>query len=419
MNCSYFKKMAHFLLRMLNQLQTHLLALTFRKKLMIITLLMVGASYYSAPFGIILLSAGLIIEWRKSPERSFSLWHIVRKSVFFIPGVLFLLSAVIGAVYYGHYISAGLALLVLAPILFSATMIEILWQKEDALHFARYATMLVFPLAMIAFIFPQPGGIPFDYSAELRLSSSFSNPNYFSYILEMLLMFSGALYYHVWKKSSRIWLALSVALSILCLYFTGSRTGMLAFFAGAMVFYLCMSEKTILVIVFGTMTLALASVALFPEKAVEIFRDLIPRPESFLSEINNRFMLWDVALKQIAINPVIGTGLDTYRLLIPKNAPVALTSSIHCHNIFINLWLETGILGVLSFLWISLRAGITAIRRLKYSPVRPYLSAGIGMIAIMVVHGLMDAPLVSSQTLAFFVLFLACLVVMNRKTMKF
>ncbi len=194
---------------------------------------------------------------------------------------------------------------------------------------------------------------------------------------------------------------------------------MLAFLAGLTVFYLCMSEKKILVVLFGTITLVLIAVALFPEAAVSVFRDLIPRPESFLSEIENRFLLWSVAWKQIVSNPVMGTGLDSYRLLIPKNAPVVLLNSMHCHNIFLNLWLETGLFGVLSFVWISLRAAFTAVRRLQYSSVRPCLSAGIGMVAATFIHGIMDASLVSSQTLSYFGLFLACLVVMNRKTVNF
>ena len=67
----------------------------------------------------------------------------------------------------------------------------------------------------------------------------------------------------------------STVLSVLCLYFTGSRTGMLAFLAGLTVFYLCMSEKKVLVAIFGTITIALIAVALFPEASVFYF----PRPD--------------------------------------------------------------------------------------------------------------------------------------------
>lgn len=418
MKTNIIKKGINLFSRSFNLLTTRILALSFRRKMMIATLLIVGASFYSAPFGMIILATCLVYEWKKSTEPTPSLWYLAKKSVFLIPGIIMISSAVIGPMYFGHFFNAGLALLLLAPILFCAFAIEVLWQKEDALHFARYATMLIIPISIIAFVFPWSGGINFKMIDSLRVAATFSNPNYFSYILEIVLIFSIALYYHVWKPSSRIWLVVSFLLSMLCLYFTGSRTGMLAFLAGVTVYYLCMSEKAILVIVFGSITIILVATALFPEWSVAIFRDLIPRPETFLSEINNRFMLWDVALKQISKNPIMGTGLDTYRLLVPKDAPEVIKTSMHCHNIFINLWLETGLFGILSFVWIIIRAGIKAILELKNSTVRPYLSAGIGMIVITIIHGIMDAPLISAQTLSLFGLFLACLVVMNRKTSK-
>ncbi len=405
--------------RIAKRFWVHLISLSFRKKIMIISLLVISSSYYSAPVGVGIMSVGLVLDYRKSPERQIPFRKIARNSIIFYPGVLFLLSALIGPIYFGHYMNALLALVVLGPVLFCAFAIEVLWKKEDALHFARYASILVIPIAIYAFLFPWSGGSLFSHTGILRLASTFSNPNYFSYILEIILIFSIALYYHIWKKSSRGWLVISFILSLLCLFFTGSRSGMLAFLIGITVFYLCMSEKVVLVTAFGALTLILALTAIFPEQSVMLFRDVIPRPQTFLSEIGNRFMLWDVALKQIIKNPIMGTGFDSYHYLIPKNAPAVLKSAMHCHNIFINLWLETGIVGICSFIWIFVRATINAVKELKDSPVRPFLAAGIGMVVITVIHGIMDAPLVSAQTLALYTIFLACLIVMSRKSSNF
>jgi len=410
-----FKKYNQYLAKIKSRIFSNYHDMSFRRKIMIVSIIVIGSSYFSAPFGMILLACGLLMELYKRPGRSLSFREIVKTSVFLIPGAILLISSVVGPIYFKNYLNAGLALLVLFPILLCAVLIEILWQKEDALNFARYTTILIIPVSIIAFLFPWSGGSFLQYTGNIRIAGTFSNPNYFSYVLEMILLFCIALYYHVWKNSSRIWLMVAFFLSFISLYFTGSRTGMLAFFVGVTVYFLCMSEKTILVIVFGGLTLVLVGTAIFPEQSVFLFKDLIPRPETFLAEINNRFMLWDVALKQISKNPFMGTGLDTYRNLVPKDAPELLRTSIHCHNIFINLWLETGIAGLLAFVWIFSRAGISAIRQLKNSTVRPYLSAGIGMIVVTIVHGIMDAPLVSAQTLSFFGIFLACLVVMNRK----
>lgn len=394
--------------KLIDRTRARICGLSARKKIMIASMLLIFASYYSAPFGVLLLSGSLIAEWRKKPAGFVTFREIIKNSTFFIPAVILMISAVTGPLVYHHYASVGLVFLVLLPILFCAFSIEFLWGKEDALHMARYAAFLI-PVSVVLGFFLSWFGIVFPIrNGELRIASTFSNPNYYSYVLEIVLIFLCALYYHVWIRSSRNWLMISFALSIAGLYFTGSRTGMLAFLAGITVFYLCMSEKIILVFVFGSITLFLVLAAALPELAVSIFRDLIPRPETFLSEIGNRFTLWNVALQQIAKDPIFGTGLDSYRLLIPKDAPSVLRSSMHCHNIFINFWLETGFFGVASLVWILIRTVSGAVRQLSSSNVRPYLAAGVGMITATAVHGIMDAPLVSSQTLALFGIFLGC-----------
>ncbi|MHB1483973.1 MAG: O-antigen ligase family protein [Saccharofermentanales bacterium] len=397
----------------------HAASLSKNRKVMILSLLLIAASYYSAPFGVILLAAGLFAEWMHSGYRHVNLFQLGKTSIFLIPGIILIISAAVGPLFYGHYWNSLLALLILLPLIFCAVAIEVLWKKEYALHFARYTTMLIIPITVTAFAFPWIRGIFTRYSEHLRFAGTFSNPNYFSYFLEITMLFAIALYYHMWKRSSRIWLSFSFVLSAFCLYLTGSRTGMLAFLVGITIFCLLMSEKVILSVVFGAITIVLVATAIFPEKSVSIFSDVIPRPETFLVEIKYRFMLWDVALKQIAKNPFLGTGLDTYRYLVPKDAPLVLKNAIHSHNIFINFWLETGVLGFASFIWIFIRVIARAIKVLKTSNVRPYLSAGIAMIAVTAVHGIMDAPLVSSQTISLFGLLLGCIVVMSRNEQSF
>lgn len=400
------------------QIFGHMVTLSFRKKTMILCLLLVCSSFYLAPIGMLVLCLGLIFEWKNKKQNDKLFWQCAKNSIIFYPGLIFLLSAIIGPLFFKHYINSLLGIVVLAPVLLGAFLIEVLWKKEDALHFSRYTSIVLIPISIYAFLIPWSSGSIFNYSGVVRIAGTFSNPNYFSYVLELILIFSLALYYHIWKNSSKIWLVISFITGLVSLYFTGSRTGMLAFILGVTVFYLCMSEKAILVIVFGTLTIVLGFTAIFPEQSVMIFKDIIPRPDTFLNEIRNRFMLWDVALKQITRNPFLGTGLDSYHYYIPKNAPAVLKTTMHSHNIFINLWLETGILGIASFIWIFMRAIIGGIKNLKNSSVRPYLSAGVGMVVVSCIHGVMDAPLVSSQTLALYGIFIACFIVMQRKNLE-
>jgi len=59
---------------------------------------------------------------------------------------------------------------------------------------------------------------------------------------------------------------------------------------------------------------------------------------------------------------------------------------------------------------------VKSVKALHLSSVRPYLAAGIAMIAATLVHGIMDAPLVSSQGIILFGLFLGALSVMVRQS---
>lgn len=414
-----FQKGIRIFVRTLKRTVNHAQSLSKQRKIMILSLLLIAASYYTAPFGVILLAAGLFAEWRHSIYRPVEFLMLAKKSIFLIPGSILILSAVIGPFFYRHALYAGLAFLILVPLIFSIIAIEVLWKKEDALHFARYVTMLIVPITVISFGFFWIQGIFIVYSEHLRFAATFSNPNYFSYFLEITMLFAIALYYHIWKASSRMWISVSFVLSLTCLFLTGSRTGFLAFLVGITIFCLLMSEKVILSVVFGALTIVLVATAVFPEKSVMIFSDIIPRPETFLLEIKYRFMLWDVALKQIIRNPFLGTGIGTYKFLVPRDAPSVLKSAIHSHNIFINFWLETGVFGFASFIWIFIRVISRAIKVLKTSNVRPYLSAGIAMIAVTAVHGIMDAPLVSSQNISLFGLLLGCIVVMSRTAERF
>ena len=162
----YIKKFWHFLIRTLNRINTHILSLTLRKKLMI------NRNDYD--WGIVLQRAFRNDPPGGRPDRRveekpcaphFPSGTLPKKSIFLIPGSVLLLSAVAGPLYYGHYTSAGLALLVLGPTLFCAMAIEILWQKEDALHFARYAAVFVILFSVVAFAFPWAGGVDHQTSS--------------------------------------------------------------------------------------------------------------------------------------------------------------------------------------------------------------------------------------------------------------
>ncbi|MFA7206285.1 MAG: O-antigen ligase family protein, partial [Saccharofermentanales bacterium] len=193
---------------------------------------------------------------------------------------------------------------------------------------------------------------------------------------------------------------------MICLYFTGSRTGLIAFFVGLAVFLASMSERKIMCMITVALIGIFTYASFFPDSVVELASRVFPRSVLITEGLELRFELWNIALRQINKQPFIGTGLFTYRKYIPVNASYRIAGTIHAHNIFINFWLETGLPGVISFIWILVKVLKRAFDQLKDSPFRPYLAAVIAMISITVMHGMNDAPLISSQTIIFFGIFL-------------
>ncbi len=67
----------------------------------------------------------------------------------------------------------------------------------------------------------------------------------------------------------------------------------------------------------------------------------------------SRISLWETGIKGVKQSPLLGLGLTGFSNEWPKlNTDPNLDSHNFPHNIFLNLWLETGLLGLLSFIGI-------------------------------------------------------------------
>src|SRR6185436_15836198 len=84
-------------------------------------------------------------------------------------------------------------------------------------------------------------------------------------------------------------------------------------------------------------------------------------------------------IQQIGQHPILGLGLGGFaRLGLGVNYP---------HNIFLNFWVELGILGLISFLWIM----FLSFQQHK-NKANVFTLAAIVYLVIFLIHGLVDAP---------------------------
>ncbi|MGE5619660.1 MAG: O-antigen ligase family protein [Sphingomonadaceae bacterium] len=110
-----------------------------------------------------------------------------------------------------------------------------------------------------------------------------------------------------------------------------------------------------------------------------------------------RLRLWESSLQMIRDHPLLGVGMDNflyhYRTAYMLPEAAAEPNLSHPHNLILNFWLQMGILGLASVVWLLyglarlwLRLWHTAL-----DPVGRALLAGIaGATVDLVVHGMVD-----------------------------
>jgi O-antigen ligase len=106
-----------------------------------------------------------------------------------------------------------------------------------------------------------------------------------------------------------------------------------------------------------------------------------------------RLRLWGQTMRMLSHHPLLGIGLSDYdRAMGPYWQD--LPHVIYPHNIILNFWAITGLLGLLGFGWLVVRAFLLGWQGWRsHAPEwRPYDLGVMLVLVAMVVHGLVDVP---------------------------
>ena len=117
------------------------------------------------------------------------------------------------------------------------------------------------------------------------------------------------------------------------------------------------------------------------------------------SDPNNTFLsrlhLWQATIHMLRDHPLFGGGLFGFAKAIQAyRGGVYEENLIYPHNLILNFWTETGLLGLVAFLWLLVQTFMTGIRGWTSGPAawRPIqLGIVLAMVAT-VVHGMVDVP---------------------------
>lgn len=119
--------------------------------------------------------------------------------------------------------------------------------------------------------------------------------------------------------------------------------------------------------------------------------------------------LWLSTLNLLRHRPLQGGGLDGFKKTVQQYAVDGYNQDlIYPHNLFLDFWSETGILGLIAIVWYGVqvvRLGIRGAFRTDSPWVRALSLGLLGLVLTFLVHGIGDVPYFKNdQALAFWTL---------------
>ena len=253
---------------------------------------------------------------------------------------------------------------------------------------------------------------PDPYAEELiarrRVLATFISPNIFAgYLMMMLLIGMGFLVNTVQRKKSPFWPVVSISVMIAALLLTKSLGGILTFFITLFLFlfllvYYLKLKRYDKKIAFLVNLIIIITLIIFISTSGLFLRPRLPQFLDFSNPQNSivqRLYYWETALKVIKDYPLTGTGWRNLGLLYEKYKPPQANISHFSHNCFLQIAAETGLLGLIGFVWIVcifLHEGLRNLKKVDFQ--QQALQAGLFCAGCaFLLHNLIDLTFYFNQ----------------------
>ena len=215
----------------------------------------------------------------------------------------------------------------------------------------------------------------------------YQTANAVSLYLIPLVAMAAAILVHGRGRAERWLSGLFLAVAVPACLLSFSRGGYLALAAVGL--GLAISHRWAKLLVPGFVVVALA-VSQVPLIRHRIAYELHPLPGN---TFDFRLRIWGQTLRLLSHHPVFGIGLSNYQQAMGPYWQ-DLPRVIYPHNIVLNFWAVTGLLGLAGFFWLAIRAFVLGWRGWRRHPAewRPYDLGVMLVLVAMFVHGLVDVP---------------------------
>lgn len=279
----------------------------------------VGINVYAVPASLVSFLIIMVSSAVMSPDRVDSL----RIALFFFSSVIFMLVICGGT-------GSALKLKNMVSIILAALLIMSLyaiWQNHVGVDVVAELTDLNANEGM-------PG----------RVYSTFENPNNFAEAIVLLIPFNYALFIISENKISKLVYAGIFAVSAVALLMTYSRSCYVSFAIATVIFLILYDWKYIIPLA----VVGITAIPFLPESVLNRILTI-----GSMNDTSNfyRIYLWGGIIKMISVYWVTGVGLGpgAFAAVYPRFAHHFATTAPHSHMLYLELIVELGIIGAVSF----------------------------------------------------------------------
>lgn len=183
-------------------------------------------------------------------------------------------------------------------------------------------------------------------SIKTRVYSTFDNPNVLGEFLVIMIPTTAALIWANKKLGHKIIYTFVMVCMCACIVFTWSRGAWLGVMLAVALFLLVMDKRW-----------ALAGfVAVFALPFILGSNNPIADRILSIGNTEDTSTAYRVSIWQASINLIrdfwlsgIGLGSDAFSMIYPKYALAGANFALHSHNLFLQIWVEMGVIGIVSF----------------------------------------------------------------------
>lgn len=235
-----------------------------------------------------------------------------------------------------------------------------------------------------------------------RIRGPFESANYLAFFLVPTALY---LIYRLvtYRGFQQLLAAVEFVIVISALVLTGSRGGYLGFAAGALVW-------AVMLILRSNLWERLTGWLVLGSGLVGGLIALVAFPGRLQTSDDIRKIVWGHSWDLIKSHPFFGTGLGGFHHAMANLSwPILDAGHIvardvsNSHNLYFTLWLNLGLVGLLSIIWLV----SVAVRRAWLLRVDPLAWVTLAVLASILVHGLVDTPVWKNDLLVIFWLVVA------------